>query len=315
MRWRPGPRISLLTGLLGAAAIGLSGCGGGSAPQAAPPGPAGQAPAPVQVVASTDVWGSVAQAVGGDRVAVTSIIDNPSKDPHEYESTPEDATAVGNAGLLLRNGGGYDDFMTKLIDSSGNKAPVVDAVTVSGLQKPGEPEFNEHVWYSLPTVQKVAQAVAADLGRIDPSGASTYTANAQRFTGEIDQLTGKAEAIGSAHPRARVVVTEPVPDYLLETAKLTNVTPEEFTEAIEEGNDPPAAVVQETLGLFRGRPPVEALVLNAQTQTPVTDQVRQAATAARVPEVDVTETLAEGKSDYVSWMGSQIDALAKAVDT
>jgi len=304
--------------------LGLAACGS-SDPDTAGEGTDPAAAGKVQVVASTDVWGSVAQAVGGDRVAVTSIISSPDKDPHEYESTPADAAAVEKAQLLLENGGGYDDFMSQLVESSGNRAPVVDAVTASGLQPAGEEHhaegdghdhgaFNEHVWYSLPAVQKVAQSVAAELGRVDPAGAAAYTANAQRFDADVTQLAARAAAVGAKHPGGTVAVTEPVPDYLLQTATLEDVTPEEFSEAVEEGHDPPAAVVAQTLALFSAQPKVGALVLNAQTQSPTTDQVRQAATQAGVPVVELSETLPAGTTDYTAWMGGQIDRLSAALD-
>lgn len=337
---RPLSRTATLTAGLITVTLGLTACGS-SGPESDPgagaaPGGQDGGDGKVQVVASTDVWGSVAQAVGGDRVAVTSIINSPDKDPHEYEATPTDATAVGKARLVLLNGGGYDAFMTKLVEASGNTAPVVDAVAASGLEHGAEPHaeeqghehghehgeeqghehgaFNEHVWYSLPTVQKVARSVATELGKADPAGAAAYTANAERFDAGVAGLASKAAAIGPAHPGAKVAVTEPVPDYLLETAKLANATPDEFSEAVEEGNDPPAAVLQQTLGLFTAKPPVSALVLNGQTQTPTTDQVKQAAGTAGVPVVEVSETLPAGQSDYTAWMGAQIDALAGALN-
>jgi zinc/manganese transport system substrate-binding protein len=173
--------------------------------------------------------------------------------------------------------------------------------------------FNEHFWYSLPTMQTLATRLAADLGAADPAGAAAYTANAEAFNARVADLVSRTEAIGAAHPGVRVAVTEPVPGYLIRTAGLTDVTPAEFTEAIEEDSDPPAAVLQETLGLFQGDP-VRALVVNDQTETPTTDQVKQAAQTAGVPVVDVTETLPEGTTDYVSWMGAQIDALAGALN-
>ena len=310
---RPLSRATALLAGAAALTLGLTACG--SSEPAPSGGTAAPAQAPkIQVVASTDVWGSVAQAVGGDRVAVTAIINNPNKDPHEYEATPEDATNVGKAQLLLENGGGYDEFMGKLVQSSGTKSPVIDAVTVSGLQKPGEEEFNEHVWYSLPTVQKVAQSVAAELAKVDPSGAADFTANAQRFDGSVSQLATRAAAIGTKHPGDTVAITEPVPVYLTETAKLRNVTPDEFSEAVEEGNDPSAAVLQETLAVFSAQPKVGALLLNTQTQSPTTDQVKQAATQNGVPVVDMSETLPPGTTDYTAWMGGQIDRLAAALD-
>ena len=75
-------------------------------------------------------------------------------------------------------------------------------------------------------------------------------------------------------------------------------------------------MVAETLALFTPgtADPVRALIVNAQTETPTTDQVRQAAESAGVPVVEMTETLPADQPDYVSWMGSQIDALTAALN-
>jgi zinc/manganese transport system substrate-binding protein len=301
-----------LRSLVGAAVLAgltLAGCASPT-----PAGPAAPAPsAPISIVTTTNVYGSIAKAVGGDRVTVDSLITDPAADPHSFEASPADAVKVGKAAVVVLNGGGYDDWMHKLVESAdaGNR-DVVDVAELSGL-KPATGEFNEHVWYSLPTVQKLATRLATDLGKVDTANAATYVTNAGAFNAKVDELTKRAKAIGEAHPGDRVAVTEPVPGYLIETAGLTDATPEEFSEAVEEDTDPPAAVVQETLALFADRP-VKALVLNTQTETPTTDQVKQAAQTANVPVVGVTETLPAGVDDYVSWMGGQIDALAAALN-
>jgi zinc/manganese transport system substrate-binding protein len=138
--------------------------------------------------------------------------------------------------------------------------------------------------------------------------------NAGAFVDRLAVVGREAVAIGTAHPAARIAVTEPLPDFLLAAAGLFDVTPSEFTQAIEEDSDPPAAALAETLALFGPPDPVAALVVNAQTSTPSTDQVRAAAQTNGVPVVEVTETLPEGVTDYVSWMGAQIDALAAALN-
>jgi zinc/manganese transport system substrate-binding protein len=104
-----------------------------------------------------------------------------------------------------------------------------------------------------------------------------------------------------------------VPLYLTDAAGLVDATPPEFSEAVENDTDPPAAVVATTLALFAADP-VRALLVNAQTRTPVTDQVEQAARAAGVPIVEVGETLPLGTSDYVEWITRQLDGLSDALD-
>lgn len=92
---------------------------------------------------------------------------------------------------------------------------------------------------------------------------------------------------------------------------LVDMTPTEFSEAIEEGDDVSPKVLQETLALFSGKQ-VEALVYNAQTSGPQTEKSEQAAKAAGIPVVPVTETLPSGKN-YLTWMTGNVDALANAL--
>jgi zinc/manganese transport system substrate-binding protein len=290
--------------LIPALALALVACGSSGT---AGPAAAGK----IAVVASTNVYGSIAEAVGGDAVAVTSIIDSPDADPHEYETRPADAVAVNAAKVLVFNGAGYDDFASKLLEAAPTKPVAIDVAQLSGLQT--GPDFNEHVWYSFPTVKKLADTLATDLGQADPARAASFTTNAAAFTAKIDALAAKLDAVRAKHDGQKVGVTEPVALYMVEAAGLVDATPPEFSEAVEEGTDPPAAVLAATLATLQGPDKVKALLPNAQTETPLTTQVEQAATANGVPVVKVTETLPPGVDDYVTWMTQQIDALSQAL--
>jgi zinc/manganese transport system substrate-binding protein len=267
--------------------------------------------AAISVVASTNVWGDVVEQVGGDLVSVTSIVDDPSADPHSFEANAQAQLALSKADLVVENGGGYDDFVDTMLSALDGKPLVVNAVDVSGKAAADGGELNEHVWYDFGTVAKVADQVAAQLGAIDPDSAATFEANAAAFGEKIDGLTAKAEAIKADHGGAGVTITEPVPLYLIEAAGLVDKTPEEFSEAIEDETDVPATVLKEMLDLFTDGS-VAALVYNAQTTGPQTEQVLAAAKAAGIAVVPVTETLPEGE-DYVSWMTGNLDNLAAAL--
>jgi zinc/manganese transport system substrate-binding protein len=282
-----------------AAVLMVAACGSASPPPAGP-----------SIVASTDVYGAVASAVGGDTVQVTSLIRSADADPHEYEPTPADTLAVSRATVFVANGGGYDDFATKLYDAASNKPVSVVVTALSGLETDA-PDFNEHVWYDLPTVKKLADHLATSLGAADQPNANRYLDNAKKFDAQVDGLMAKVAAIKAKHAGVKVAITEPVPGYLLDAAGLVVVTPPELSEAVEEGTDPPAAVVTANNATFAE---AKVLVENAQTTGPTTTQAEQAAAANRVPVVKVTETLPEGVTDYVVWMNGQVDALAAALD-
>jgi zinc/manganese transport system substrate-binding protein len=281
------------------AATVLAACGSGSASPAAD--------GKIKVVASTDVWGSVVKAVGGDAVNVTSIIDDPTKDPHDYEVQPKDTAAVAGAQLLVSNGIGYDEFFAKATSTVGGGKPSVVAFDVSGKQKAAD--TNEHVFYDLPTVKKVADKIAEDLGGIDASKKATFDANAKAFDAKLDDLTAQIAKIPAGR---KVVVTEPVANYLLAAGNVADATPKAFEEAVEAGTDIPVAAVAEATALITNRQ-VDALVNNAQTETDLTNQLKSKAAAAGIPVVDVTETLPAGTTDYVGWIGKEVDALSKAL--
>ncbi|MEB3369348.1 metal ABC transporter solute-binding protein, Zn/Mn family [Saccharopolyspora mangrovi] len=351
-------------------AIALSGC---SAGQPAAPGPNDK----IKIVASTSVWGSVAQAVGGDGVEVESIISDAASDPHSYESSPQDAAKISDANLVVLNGGGYDEFMTQVL--GGNAKPTVQAVDAeheqpappqpappqgeqhageqhagephAGEQHAGEPHagephagephagephagephagephaeepqgghaghdhsVNEHVWYDLHVVHEVADKVAAELGKLQPAKAQQFEANAAAFEQQVAGLEGRVGEIAAAHQGKPVIVTEPVAHYMIEAAKLNDVTPPSFVNAIEAETDPSAAAVADIQNAINAHQAV-AVVYNPQTESPVTRNVRSAADAQRIPVVELTETLPQGTS-YVQWMDAQITALQGALN-
>jgi zinc/manganese transport system substrate-binding protein len=283
--------------------VGLTGCSGDRSPGGA------QRQTPT-VVASTDVWGSVAQAVAGDHAKVTSIITSASADPHSFEASPANAAAIADASLVVYNGGGYDQWVDDVLSSHQGVASV-DAYSL--LQAPpGEPQpANEHVFYDLDTAKAVAAKIADKLAQDDPQHAEDYKTNAETFDRNADAIAQTEKAIRASHPGAAVVATEPVAHYLLVAAGLTDKTPEGFTSAVEQDTDPAPVDVAAMLDLIKARQ-VAAVVFNEQTVTEVTKQVQAAAQSAGIPIVNVTETLPEGK-DYLAWQRDTADRLTAAL--
>jgi zinc/manganese transport system substrate-binding protein len=171
--------------------------------------------------------------------------------------------------------------------------------------------FNEHVWYSFDGVDAVAHELAHELGEIDPDNAAEYEANYEAFSSELAALTARATEIGAVVGGQQAAITEPVPVYLLEAVELVNATPEEFSEAFEEGIDIPPTALRDTLALFINGD-VVLLAYNDQTTSAQGEQVLSAATAAGVAVVPFAETLPEGQ-DYLSWMSANLEAVAEAL--
>ncbi len=301
-----------------ALALALAGCAGSPS--------SGTDGKPV-IVASTNVYGSIAAAVGGDRVEVTSIVASEAQDPHEFEASARDQLRVRDAALVIENGGGFDPFMDGLVSAAGTRAPVITAATLSP-EYPADGNldthkddadhahdhlegFNEHVFYDPAVMAALADEIAAKLGGIAPAGAAGFTARAKDFAAGAAKITTRLGELASAHEGEGVFVTEPLPLYLTDAAGLDNKTPAAFSEAVEEGQDVAPATLLQALKTISSKQ-VGVVIVNAQAAGAETDRVRQQAETSGIPVLKFSELLPEGKT-YLGWMTDNVDRLADAL--
>jgi len=259
----------------------------------------------LRIVTSTNAYGDLAATIAGPDAVITSIIDDPSADPHGFEANPRVQLELARADLVIANGGGYDDFVDEMLEASGNTAAVVlHAVDVADV----DVDANEHVWYDYATVSAFVDEIAAAL-----DGLRSDEQRAARVADLQDGIAGleqRVTALAVEHSGAGVIVTEPVPLYLLNAAGLVDLTPGAFTAAIEEDTDVAPALLQEVLNLI---PEASVVIVNGQTGGPQTDAVIDMAGEDDVPWFEVTETLPSGE-DYVSWQSGLLDLLEDALN-
>ena len=225
------------------------------------------------VYATTNVWGSVAKAVGGDKVNVIVGVDDLSQDPHDYQATATDKLNITKSAIMLVNGGGYDNWGMSLAESVSHKPVVINAVALSRLSpnidnaadepaseqhqheiKTADPQpsdhphlpseghsevhshshgdFNEHVFFSLDTAKKVAEAVNKQLAATSPANQAIYAKNTQQFIQQIDALKVRAQQIGQQKV-ITAFATEPVIEYLLADMGIKDVTPKAYVAQSE----------------------------------------------------------------------------------
>lgn len=264
------------------------------------------------IVASTDVWGSVAAAVAGDQAKVDSLLKSAVADPHSYEASPADAAAITDASLVVYNGGGYDHWVDDVLAAHPG-VTTVDAYSLLPAPSPGSPPANEHVFYDLGTAKAVANQIAERLAATDRARGEEYRDNAATFGRQADAILESERTIGRNHPGASVVATEPVAHYLLVNSGVADRTPAAFARAAEEGDDPSPADLAAVLDLITSRQ-VDALLVNPQTESSAAKQIQDAARGAGVPIVTVTETLPEG-ADYLTWQRDTAAQLAAQLGT
>ncbi|MBI3941504.1 MAG: zinc ABC transporter substrate-binding protein [Chloroflexi bacterium] len=291
----------------------LAGCGNSASSPAAQQPAAASTAAPaaagtISIVAAENFYGDIAKQIGGDQVVVVSILSDPAVDPHEYESNVQNAVAVTKAKLVIENGGGYDDWMDKLLSASPDpKRVVLTAFDIAQVKLPD----NEHVWYSIDNARNIAQAIADSLKKLDAVHVTTYEGNLQKFNQSLAAVQQKLDAIKAKYGNTPVGLTETIFLYQSGPMNLQVLIPLEFQKAVAEGNDPPADTVAAANDQISNRE-IKVLIYNAQTDTPLTNNLKSAAQKQNIPLVAVTETMPTGKS-YQMWMLDQLNALEQAL--
>lgn len=164
------------------------------------------------VVATNTVACGITREIAAESVDLKCLIE-PGADPHEYQPKPEDSKAIEKASLVLYGGYNFEPGLIKLIQASSNKAP---KVAINELAVPKPQQFDEdgktvtdpHVWHNAQNGIAIAKVVSEHLGKLSPSNALTYNANAQKFTAEVGQIDSWIKSqIATIPPQARKLVT------------------------------------------------------------------------------------------------------------
>lgn len=288
--------------MLGIVALALAGtaCGGG-----APNGQTGS----INVVAGENFWGSIAAQLGGSKGNVQSVVSDPNADPHEYESSTNDARAFADANLVLLNGAGYDDWGQKLLaaNPSGHRHVLTVAQLLS--KKAGD---NPHFWYNPDYVTRIADKITSTYKTIDPADAAYFDQQRSDFANALKPYLGRIAEIKAKFGGRPVGSTESIFVYMANALSLDLISPPEFMQAVSEGNDPPASAVatfqdQITSGA------IKVLVYNVQTATSITTNLKTMATANHIPVVGISETLQPESATFQSWQLSQLVNLENAL--
>lgn len=263
----------------------------------------------VRVIAAENFYGNIAQQIGGDTVEVNSILSDPTADPHLYESDAHDALLVSQADVVIKNGLGYDDFMDKLLSNTTNQTRTV--ITVKDVLHVQGSNPNPHLWYDIAAMPRVATAIERALAAKDSAHATNYERNLATFTNSLQPILSQIASIKQTYAGQPVAYTERVAGYLLQAAELTVVSPQTFTAAIENGNEPSPSDVLAFENLITNHK-IRLLIYNLQATSPTTQHLQDLAQQAGIPTVGVSETLPAGQT-YQTWQASQIAAMVKAL--
>lgn len=261
----------------------------------------------IAVVAAENFYGGVAAEVGGDRVAVTSILTNPDQDPHLFEVSPSVVRAIAAAKIVVANGADYDPWIERIINVT--PAPGRVAIIAADLmhRKAGD---NPHLWYDPPTMPAVARALAAAFAAADPDHRDDYPARLAGFLASLSPLEAKIAGLRAKYAGVPVAATEPVFGEMAKALGL-DMRDARFQLAIMNDTEPSARDIATLEDDLKSRK-VKVLFYNKQAVSKLVGHMVELARASGVAVVAVTETAPPGLS-YKEWMQRVLDDTGRAL--
>lgn len=260
----------------------------------------------IEVAASVNQWGTVAKALGGDNVNVTSIINSTNVDAHDYEPTTSDIAKLQKAQVIIVNGAGYDAWAVKAAQTA--NATIVNAAEIGGVND-GE---NPHVWFSADVRKAVAQAITEAYGQADAAKKNDFDKMNDQWTAEENNVESKIAEVKQKTDGLAYAATESVASYLAEDMSLADATPSGYARATANESEPtPTDIKQFTDALKAGE--IKLLVVNTQEESELTGKITDAAKSVEVPMVELTEQMPEQYDSLTAWMEGLVDAFSQAI--
>jgi manganese/zinc/iron transport system substrate-binding protein len=164
------------------------------------------------VVASTGMIADAAQQIGGDLVDVQALM-GPGVDPHAYLQTRTDITTMAKADLVLWNGLFLEAQMEQFLLELGQDKPVIavaDSVPENLLigHEDYEGRYDPHLWMNPNLWSRVVVNVRDAMIKVNPEGAQTFSANADAYLAEINDLARyTTEVLSSVPVESRVLLS------------------------------------------------------------------------------------------------------------
>jgi len=160
------------------------------------------ASARLRVVTTTQDPGSIVKAIGGDRVAVTTLCKG-FQDPHFLDAKPSYMLELNEADLLvviglgleigsvptLTTGARNDKVLpgkAGFLDLSTGITPLEVLPIADRSQGDIHPNGNPHYWSDPENGRIMAREIGARLDQLDPDGKATYDANLAAWEKQLD---------------------------------------------------------------------------------------------------------------------------------
>lgn len=163
--------------------------------------------------------------VAGDKVNLRLIVPA-GMDTHSFEPAASDMIDIGNADIIIYNGGEMELWVGKVLEAAANNNIItgkmmdyVDTFTeedVTGLDKEhhhnGEKEeIDEHIWTSPANAIKIISKIADILSKADKENSQYYYNNASQYINKIKKLDKEFKEIVNSSEKNYLIFADRFP--------------------------------------------------------------------------------------------------------
>ena len=168
----------------------------------------------LQVVATTTMLTDLVKEIGGDDVSIQGLM-GPGVDPHLYQASAGDVTAMSKADVVVYNGVHLEGKMGSIFDNLAkqNKATIrvsdaIDPATLLDFEEDGVSTKDPHIWFDVANWKLAAKAVYEGLAKADPAHKENFQKRYEAYLTKLDEADAyiKTQA-GSIPKESRVLVT------------------------------------------------------------------------------------------------------------
>ncbi len=163
----------------------------------------------LRIVATTTIMADLVRSLGGDLVEVTALM-GPGVDPHVYQASAGDVTAMRRAEAVLYSGlhleGKMGDLFASLTVQGKAVICAADGLDPASLLYADEGVPDPHFWMNVASYREAARYVSGQLTRIDPENADGYALRLAAYCTELDELEAYIQTRAEELPDARRVL-------------------------------------------------------------------------------------------------------------
>nr|WP_321302590.1 zinc ABC transporter substrate-binding protein [uncultured Trichococcus sp.] len=185
------------------------------------------------------------EAVAGDSVDIVTLIP-PGSNPGNYEPTAQEMEAFSDAALYFSIGVATEE--ANILPNVGDMevVPLEDEVAAVYADRTFESGGRDpHIWLSPKRVKVMVEAIARELGELDPDNQELYEQNAADYIAQLDEVDQAIQAALEGVESKQFIVYHPAFGYIAEDYGLTMYALE------QDGKEATAQHLQEMVDLAK----------------------------------------------------------------